>query len=314
MKKIFVTAVVGPTASGKTALSVELCKVLSGEVVSADSMQIYRHMDIATAKPTEEEKQGIEHPLMDFLEPSERFSVAAYCDLAKKEIEDIAVRGKLPVIVGGTGLYVDSLLNNVSFAELDFDDDVREELRQECEEKGVDALLDQVREFDPESYERLKEGRNPKRIIRCIEVYRLTGKTQTQLNREALLSASPYKAVKIGLKSDDRQYLYDRINLRVDQMLDLGLLEEAQRYYQENIGQTALAAIGYKELKPYLDNEKSLDECVESLKQATRRYAKRQLTWFMRDPAIHWFDIDQQSFDEILGSSLALIKENSYGE
>ena len=314
MKKIFVVSVVGPTASGKTALSVELCKALAGEVVSADSMQIYRRMDIATAKPTEEEKQGIPHHLMDFLEPSHRFSVAEYCDLAKEAIADINSRGKLSVIVGGTGLYVDSLLNNVSFSAQDFDEDLRKELQREYEEEGVDGLLSRIRSFDPASYERLKNGRNPKRIIRCIEVYRLTGKTQTELNREALSSDSPYRAVKLGLKADDRQFLYDRINRRVDRMLDDGLLEEASRYYSKSIGETALAAIGYKELKPYLDGKKPLDECVEALKQATRRYAKRQMTWFMRDPDIHWFDIDKLSFDEILRSSIELIKDNSYEE
>ena len=314
MKKIFVVAVVGPTASGKTALSVELCKALSGEVVSADSMQIYRHMDIATAKPTEEEKQGIAHHLMDFLEPNESFSVASYCDLAKQAIEDIHDRGKLPVIVGGTGLYVDSLLKNISFSEMSSVESLRKELQAECEEKGVDELISQIRSFDPESFERLKDGRNPKRIIRCIEVYRLTGKTQTQLNRESLSSESPYHAVKIGLKSENRQFLYDRINQRVDKMLDDGLLQEAREYYLGDIGQTALGAIGYKELKPYLDNEKPLDKCVDNLKQATRRYAKRQLTWFLRDPDIHWFDIDQISFDDIVASSLEIIKDNSYEE
>lgn len=314
MKKIFTVAVVGPTASGKTALSVELCKALSGEVVSADSMQIYRHMDIATAKPSDEEKQGIPHHLMDFLDPSERFSVAAYCELAKKAIADISGRGKLAVIVGGTGLYVDSLLNNMSFREQESDDDLRALLRAECEEKGIDALLSQIREFDPEAYERLKEGRNPKRIIRCIEVYRLTGKTQTELNREALSEESPYYAVRIGLKTKDRAFLYDRINRRVDRMIEDGLIEEARAYYSENVGQTALGAIGYKELRPYLENEKSFDECIENLKQATRRYAKRQLTWFMRDPSIHWFDIDRYSFEEMVHSSLEIIKENSYEE
>ena len=314
MKKTFVVAVVGPTASGKTALSVELCKALSGEIVSADSMQIYRHMDIATAKPTEEEKQGIPHHLMDFLNPGKRFSVADYCGLAKQVIAEIIGRGKLPVIVGGTGLYIDSLLNNISFSDQDYDDTLRKSLQIECEDQGVDALLSQIKSFDPASYERLKEGRNPKRIIRCIEVYRLTGKTQTQLNREALSADSPYRAVKIGLKAKDREYLYHRINQRVDMMLKDGLLDEARAYFQGDIGQTALGAIGYKELKPFLDGEKPLDECVDHLKQATRRYAKRQLTWFMRDPAVHWFDIDQLSFEEIMHSSLEIIKENSYEE
>lgn len=314
MKKQFVVAIVGPTACGKTALSVEIAKALTGEIISADSMQIYRHMDIATAKPSLEERQGVPHHLMDFLDPAERFSVADYCVLAKQAIEDISGRGHLPVIVGGTGLYVDSLLNNVSYAEQKVDEALRAELQKECEDFGVDYLLAKIREFDPASYERLKTERNPKRIIRCIEVYRQEGKTQTELNREALASKSPYKAAKIGLKASDRQYLYDRIDRRVDKMLSDGLVREAQAYYQGNVGQTASAAIGYKELKPYLEGEKSLEECAENLKRATRRYAKRQLTWFLRDPAIRWFDIDEMSFDEILLCSLKMIKDNFYEE
>ena len=314
MKKTCVVAIVGPTASGKTALSVEVAKAFSGEIVSADSMQIYRGMDIATAKPTEEEKQGIRHHLMDFLDPSESFSVAAYCELARKAIEDIRSRNKLPMIVGGTGLYIDSLLNNVCFAQTDVDEALRESLISECEEKGIDSLLSEIKEFDPESYERLKEGRNKKRVIRCIEVYRLTGKTQTQLNREALSAESPYRAVKVGLKSSDRQYLYSRIDRRVDLMLASGLLVEARSYYQMNIGQTAKAAIGYKELKPFLDGEKPLEECVVNLKTATRRYAKRQLTWFLRDKSIHWLNIDTMDFDELLFASLSIIKEKLYEE
>ncbi len=314
MKKIPVVAVVGPTASGKTALSVELAKVFDGEIVSADSMQIYKSMDIATAKPTEEERQGIEHHLMDFLDPTESFSVAAYCELARRAIEDIASRSKLPIITGGTGLYVDSLLSNIHFSEISGDEQLRKSLFDRIEREGVTPLLDEIRSFDPASYERLKEGKNPKRIVRCIEVYTLTGKTQTHLNAEALSVDTPYQALKIGLKSCDRQFLYDRINRRVDEMMHHGLIEEAQAFFDQNIGATASMAIGYKELKPYFDNEKTLEECIENLKQQTRRYAKRQLTWFLRDKDIFWFDIDQMRFEEILGRSITLIKEHLHEE
>ena len=313
MDKIPVIAVVGPTASGKTALSVELALQLSGEIISADSMQIYRHMDIATAKPTDAEKKGVPHHLMDFLDPGEDFSVARFCELSKPLIADIRDRGKLPIIAGGTGLYVDSLLGNVDFIETDPDPDLRSALQQELDTKGIDGMLDTIRTFDPASADRLSVGRNPKRILRCIEVYRTTGMTQTQLNLSQTAAPSPYKAIRIGLTAADRDYLYERINRRVDLMLENGLIEEARAFYACDYGTTANAAIGYKELLPYLNGSLPLEECVENLKRATRRYAKRQLTWFRRDPSTHWFEIDRMSFDEILSSALTIIhKDCSY--
>lgn len=309
MCKIPVVAVVGPTASGKTALSVELALRLNGEIISADSMQIYKHMDIATAKPLDAEKKGVPHHLMDFLDPSEDFSVARFCALSKPLITEIRDRGKLPIIAGGTGLYVDSLLGNVSFAQTDSDPALRESLQKELDAVGIDAMLDQIRSFDPDSADRLSVGRNPKRILRCIEVYRLSGMTQTQLNLSQTAAPSPYKAIKIGLTASDREFLYERINRRVDLMLTSGLLDEARAFYDSPYGTTANAAIGYKELLPYLRGDLSLDECVENLKRATRRYAKRQLTWFRRDPSIHWFEIDRMSFDEIFSSALTIIKQ-----
>ena len=308
--KLPVLAVVGPTASGKTALSVELALRLHGEIISADSMQVYKHMDIATAKPTEDEKKGVPHHLMDFLDPTEEFSVARFCSLAKPLIAAISDRGKLPIIAGGTGLYVDSLLGNVDFAVTETDPNLRAELQRELDEKGIDCMLESIRAFDPDSADRLAAGRNPKRILRCIEVYRSTGMTQTALNALQTASESPYAAVKLGLTACDREYLYERINRRVDMMLDLGLLDEARAFYASSCGTTANAAIGYKELLPYLEGRLSLDECVENLKRSTRRYAKRQLTWFRRDPDIHWFEIDCMSFDEILSSALNLINKD----
>lgn len=313
MSKIPVVAVIGPTASGKTALSVELALRLDGEIISADSMQIYQRMDVATAKPTREEMKGVAHHLMDFLDPGEEFSVARFCELAKPLISDIRSRGKLPILCGGTGLYVDSLLGSVSFAEVGTDPALRAALQKELEETGVDAMLEQIRSFDPASAERLAVGRNPKRILRCIEVYRLSGMTQTELNRIQTAAPSAYRAVKIGLTAADRGFLYERINRRVDIMMENGLLDEARAFYESPVGMTSAAAIGYKELLPYLNGELSLEECLENLKRATRRYAKRQLTWFRRDPSVHWFEIDRMSFEDILGSALNIIsKDCSY--
>ncbi|MBQ1898476.1 MAG: tRNA (adenosine(37)-N6)-dimethylallyltransferase MiaA [Ruminococcus sp.] len=305
-----VIAVIGPTASGKTALSVEIAKRFGGEIISADSMQIYKYMDIATAKPTEDEKQGIPHHLMDFVEPSESFSVARFCELAAKAINDIADRGMLPVIAGGTGLYVDSLLNGMQFEDQQINQVLRTSLSMELQEKGIDHMLDVIRAFDPASAERLSVERNPKRIIRCIEVYRLTGTTQTELNELQQRYDAPYDALKIGLSALDREYLYDRIDRRVDLMMENGLLEEARRFYDGDFGSTASAAIGYKELLPYLKGEQELEICVGNLKRATRRYAKRQQTWFKRDPAVHWFNIDELSLEDIKSKAEELIRQH----
>ena len=307
-----IVAVIGPTASGKTALSVELAKRFSGEIISADSMQIYKTMDIATAKPTEEEKQGIPHHLMDFLDPCEEFSVARFCELAKNAVTDIGDRGNLPIVTGGTGLYVDALLGNMQFEETEVDPVLRTTITADVEEKGVDKTLEYIRTFDPASAERLSVGRNPKRLIRCIEVYLSTGMTQTQLNEKQMGSGPAYHALKIGLTARDREFLYERINRRVDLMMENGLLEEARQFYHQRSGDTASAAIGYKELLPYLNGELSLDICVANLKRATRRYAKRQMTWFKRDESICWFNIDEQSFDEILGEATDLIRTAFY--
>ena len=305
-----VIAVIGPTASGKTALSVEIAKRFGGEIISADSMQIYKYMDIATAKPTEDEKQGIPHHLMDFVEPSESFSVARFCELAAKAINDIADREKLPVIAGGTGLYVDSLLNGMQFEDQQINQVLRTSLSMELQEKGIDHMLDVIRAFDPASAERLSVERNPKRIIRCIEVYRLTGTTQTELNELQQRYDAPYDTLKIGLSALDREYLYDRIDRRVDLMMENGLLEEARRFYDGEFGSTASAAIGYKELLPYLKGEQELEICVGNLKRATRRYAKRQQTWFKRDPAVHWFNIDELSLEDIKSKAEELIRQH----
>lgn len=291
--KIKLITVVGPTASGKTRLGVELAKRYGGEVISADSMQIYKGMQIATAKPTVEEMQGIPHHLMDFLEPNQTYSVAMFVDDAKKCIEDISSRGKIPVIVGGTGLYVDSLLNNISFHESQRDTELSEKLRELYYTEGVDYLLDMLRKFDGESAERLETEKNPKRIIRAIEFYKTTGITITEQNKNSKNEESPYSAIKLGLNFEDRQKLYDRINKRVDLMVEAGLILEAKRVFNSELSFTSVKAIGYKELFPYLKGELPLEECIEKLKQETRRYAKRQITWFKRDKEINWLYPDK---------------------
>ena len=288
-----IIAVVGPTASGKTSLSVEISKRFGGEVVSADSMQIYKGMDIATAKVTEEEMQGIRHHLIDFLSVDSVFSVANYVELAHNAIDNIYHRFKTPVIAGGTGLYVDNLLYGTIFTEGETDPEIRKELQQRMDDEGLNSLLSELKDIDPESYEKLSIERNPKRIIRAIELYRTTGITMSEQNKLSKPTESPYDYVKIGLDFKERQALYDRINLRVDKMLEAGLIEEARNFFSNTAGSTAVQAIGYKELSPFFKGEAELNECVESLKRATRRYAKRQLTWFRRDKSTKWFYVDE---------------------
>lgn len=309
MEKIPVVTVLGPTASGKTALSVKLAKHFDAEIVSADSMQIYKNMDIATASPSMQEREGIVHHMMNFLDPGETYSVADYVSQAHRVIADIHSRNKMVILCGGTGLYIDSLLNNITFTEIDKDERLRKELYDLAEEKGTDYLLDMIRDFDEPSFDRLSKEKNLKRIVRCIEIYKTTGVTQTQQIVNSKLTPSPYIPVKIGLKTEDRQYLYDRINRRVDIMLEMGLVKEAETFFSSKKGGTSSMAIGYKELKPYFTGEKSLDECVEDLKMQTRRYAKRQLTWFLKDKNIRWYEIDVLSFNDILDHSIEYVEE-----
>ena len=313
--KIKLITVVGPTASGKTRLGVELAKRYGGEVISADSMQIYKGMQIATAKPTVEEMQGIPHHLMDFLEPNQTYSVAMFVDDAKKCIEDISSRGKIPVIVGGTGLYVDSLLNNISFHESQRDTELSEKLRELYYTEGVDYLLDMLRKFDGESAERLETEKNPKRIIRAIEFYKTTGITITEQNKNSKNEESPYSAIKLGLNFEDRQKLYDRINKRVDLMVEAGLVSEAKRVFNSELSFTSVKAIGYKELFPYLKGELPLEECIEKLKQESRRYAKRQITWFKRDKEINWLYPDKaESFEQLFEQAVQITEKGlTYG-
>ena len=289
--KPFVLAVAGPTASGKTWLGVELAKIYGGEVISADSMQIYKGMDIASAKPSEEEKQGIPHHLMDFLDRDVSFSAADYVSLANEKIQEILSRGKLPIIVGGTGLYIDSLLENVKFSEGGSDEDYRQELYAFAKEQGNEALHARLAELDPEAAEGIHPN-NLVRVVRALEVCHVTGRRFSDLKRESRTVESPYDSLIIGLNFEDRQKLYDRIDLRVDEMVKAGLIEEARQLWQESGMKTAANAIGYKELIPYFEGKAELDGCIDIIKQETRRYAKRQLTWFRRNSRIEWIMID----------------------
>ena len=307
---IKVISIVGPTASGKTKLAVKLAQKFNGEIVSADSMQIYKGMQIATAKPTFYETEGVKHHLIDFVSPDETYSVAMIVKDASKCIADIYSRGKLPFIVGGTGLYVDSLLNNISFSDEQRDEKLSLELRKIYEEQGIDTLLKMLSEFDIDSANRMKAERNPKRIIRAIEFYKTTGITITEQNEKSNLEKSPYSPIKIGLNFKDRAKLYERINKRVDLMLENGLVNEAKDVLSSELSFTSIKAIGYKELLPYFNGEKTLDECVEKLKMETRRYAKRQITWFKRDLDINWLYADEyNSFEELLADAVEIINK-----
>ncbi|MBR5544020.1 MAG: tRNA (adenosine(37)-N6)-dimethylallyltransferase MiaA [Clostridia bacterium] len=286
MKKIPVIAVVGPTASGKTSLSIEIAKRFNGQVVSADSMQIYEKMNIATAKPTEDEMQGVPHHLIGFQPIDKKFSVAEYVDLANECIEKIHNAGDLPVVAGGTGLYVDSLLQNIQFSK-ENNTEIRDELTALFDEKGAEYMLNWLNEIDPETASRLHLN-DKSRIIRALEIYKLTGKTLTEQKALSRLEETPYDVLYIGINYRDRNVLYDRINLRVDLMLQNGLLEEAEEFYNIPADKTACQAIGYKELAPYFRGDATLEDCVEKLKLETRHYAKRQLTWFRKNENVNW--------------------------
>lgn len=285
--------IVGPTASGKTGLSIEIAKAYDGEIISADSMQIYRGMNIATAKPLDDEMQGVKHHLIDFLDTDEVYSVGRFVEDAQKVIEDISGRGKLPIVCGGTGLYIDSLINGISFMENSSDSGLRAELTELAEKKGVDYLLKMLLEFDPYSYMRLYEEKNVKRIVRAIEFYKTTGKTITEQNENSRSDEPQYDNVIIGLTAKDRNYIYDRINKRVDMMVKNGLVDEAKLVLDSQLSDTSSKAIGYKQLLPYFNGEASLEECIDKIKTETRHYAKRQMTWFRRNESIIWINIDE---------------------
>ena len=303
-----IICVVGPTASGKTALAVELAKSFNGEVVSCDSMQIYRRMDIGTAKPTREEMQGIPHHMIDIIEPDEAFSVSRYVELATPIVENILARGKTVVIAGGTGLYVDSLIRGNDFAPIPATG-CREKLEARAESEGIEVLMTELKAIDPEALER-SQG-NPRRIIRALEVYQETGETITAHNLRTQAIPPRYEPLWIGLDFEQRQTLYDRIDLRVELMVKDGLLEEIRDILGSGIPEsaTAMQAIGYKEFINAMAGRDTIESAIAQVQQGSRRYAKRQLTWFRKNPKVHWIcRKNGQESDEIFETARQLVR------
>lgn len=289
MNKPKVIVICGPTASGKTKLSIELAKKINGEIVSCDSMQIYKDMCIGTAKPTEEEMQGIRHYLIDCVSPEKRYSVADYKKDAEEAIKEIILKGKVPIVVGGTGLYLESLIYNIEYNEIKVDLEYREKLSKIEEKEGLESLYKKAAEIDPEAIKKISHN-DRKRIYRILEIYNSTGKSKTELEAESRKKELEYDYVLFGITMD-RDKLYERINLRVDMMINDGLIEEVKNLiskYKEM--PTAIQGLGYKEVVEYLDNKISEEEMIEKIKMETRRYAKRQLTWFRKYDNLIWLD------------------------
>ena len=298
----------GPTASGKTALAVELAKEFDGEVVSCDSMQVYRRMDIGTAKPTKEEMQGIPHHMIDVASPEEDYSVSRYCAQALPIVEDIVARGKTAIIAGGTGLYMDSLIRGNDFAPFP-STGVRQRLEAQADAEGLEAMAAWLHSVDPEAAERIHDR---KRLLRALEVYLETGETITEHNRRTQANPPRFTPVWLGLDFEDRHQLYDRIDLRVTKMLEMGLLEEIRELLASGVPEkaTAMQAIGYKEFVDALASRETLEAAADQVRQSSRRYAKRQLTWFRRNKAMHWLIREKQTTGEdIFRSARQVLRE-----
>ena len=287
MQKDKVIVICGPTASGKTALSIELAKKVNGEIISCDSMQIYKDMNIGTAKPTIEEMQGIKHYLLDFVSPNERYSVADFKKDAKNAIKEILSKGKVPIIVGGTGLYLDSLIYEIEYQNIEFDENYRKELEQEVEEKGLEELYEQAKKIDPVAIEKISKN-DKKRILRILEIYNATGKNKTEQEIESRKNEVEYD-YKVYAISWDREELYARINKRVDLMIEQGLIDEVKNILQKyEQFPTAMQGLGYKEVVDYLKGNCTKQEMIEKIKMETRRYAKRQMTWYRKNKQTIW--------------------------
>ena len=298
----------GPTASGKTALAVALAQALNGEVVSCDSMQVYKFMDIGTAKPTLAEMQGVPHHMIDVADPREDYSVSRYCKDAAPIVEDIVSRGKTAIIAGGTGLYMDSLIRGNDFAPFP-STGVRERLERQADAEGLEAMRSWLRSIDPEAEARIQDR---KRLLRALEVYLETGETITEHNRRTQALPPRFAPLWLGLDFENRQSLYSRIDLRVTHMLEAGLLQEIRSLLQSGVPDTATAmqAIGYKEFVSALNGHGTVEAAADSVRQSSRRYAKRQLTWFRRNPAVHWLiREDETSGEEIFRSARQIIQE-----
>ena len=287
MQKDKVIVICGPTASGKTALSIELAKKVNGEIISCDSMQIYKDMNIGTAKPTIEEMQGIKHYLLDFVSPNERYRVADIKKDAKNAIKEILSKGKVPIIVGGTGLYLDSLIYEIEYQNIEFDENYRKKLEQEVEEKGLEELYDKAKKIDPVAIEKISKN-DKKRILRILEIYHATGKNKTEQEIESRKNEVEYD-YKVYAISWDREELYARINKRVDLMIEQGLIDEVKNILQKyEQFPTAMQGLGYKEVVDYLQGNCTKQEMIEKIKMETRRYAKRQMTWFRKNKQTIW--------------------------
>ena len=309
-----ILAIVGPTGGGKSALAVALCQRLGGELISCDSMQVYRRMDVGTAKPTEEEQRTVPHHMIDIRDPSEPFSCADYVTEATRVIEDCRQRGRLPVICGGTGLYLDALLRGGELSENTTDESLREELLSLARTEGNEVLWQELNRVDPVSAQATHPN-NVKRVIRALEIFRTSGIPKSEWDRRSCEGDARYDALVIGVRYPERELLYRRIDRRVEQMFDLGLVEETRRLKEEGvfqINQTAAAAIGYKELLPYLAGEEDVSVAKDRLKTATRHYAKRQMTWFQAKPYVHWLDMTEngkeKTFEEIVNNALELFQ------
>lgn len=288
MQKPSVIVIVGATASGKTALAIEVAKAVNGEIVSADSMQIYQEMNIGTAKPSKVEQQGIKHYMIDFVKPNVRYSVAEYKKDAKKAIKEILQKGKVPIVVGGTGLYIDSLIYEIEFLEIETPLEYRKNLEKQAETEGLEKLYEKAKKIDEEATKKISPN-DKKRIFRILEIYYQTGKTKTELEKNSRKEVEyNYKVFAINRK---REELYNRINKRVDEMLENGLIQEVESIYKKyKEFPTAMQALGYKEVVEYLENKCSKEEMIEKIKMESRRYAKRQLTWFRKNKEIIWLD------------------------
>lgn len=294
MNKPKVIVICGPTASGKTALSIELAKKINGEIISCDSMQIYKYMDIGTAKPTLEEQKEVKHHLIDFVEPNQRYSVAEYKKDAEKSIEEILSKGKTPIIVGGTGLYVDSLIYGIEYPEIELDEEYRKQLEKEIEEKGLESLYNKAKEIDSKAMEKISPN-DKKRIMRVVEIYKATGKTKTEQEIESRTHEVKYDYKVFAIKMD-REKLYERINKRVDLMVRKGLIEEVQNILKKyDKFPTAMQGLGYKEVVEYLDGKTTKEEMIDKIKMQTRRYAKRQITWFKKNKQTVWIENNELS-------------------
>ena len=283
-----VIVIVGPTASGKTALSIELAKKINGEIISCDSMQIYKKMNIGSAKPTIEEMQGIKHYMIDIVEPDERFSVAEYKKRAEQAIEEILLKEKVPIVVGGTGLYADSLIYGIEYPDIEFDELFRKKLEQQAStEEGLEELYNRAKKIDSKAIEKISRN-DKKRIIRILEIYHSTGKTKTEIEIESRKNEVKYD-YKVYAIDMDRQILYERINKRVDLMIENGLIDEVKNLLKEYKSfPTAMQGLGYKEVVEYLEGKMTKEEMIDKIKQETRRYAKRQLTWFRKNKNTIW--------------------------